>query len=72
MRTARVSPQKTVVVVRVDMKQGWFRGYDQFGRTQVTGNIEKAAHLTEREAEIVMYDLKFERGGVWSARKVKE
>lgn len=60
------------VVFRVDRVQGWFRGYDQFGRTQVTGDRQKAMELSQGEAEIVIYDLKFERGGVWSARKVTE
>lgn len=70
MRTPRMLPPQNYVVVRVDREQGWFRGYDQFGRTQVTGDRAKAAELSERESEIVIYDLKFERGGVWSARKV--
>ena len=70
MRTPRLTPPKTYIVLRVDREQGWFRGYDQFGRTQVTGKVEQAMHLSEREAEIVIYDLKFERGGVWSKREV--
>ncbi len=57
------------VIVRVDRTPVWFKEYGKDGKTVVTANQAEAMRLSEAEAAVVLYDMKQERGGVWSARK---
>ena len=58
------------VVLRVDRSQVWFAGYKD-GKTTVTENFYDAAMLPLDDANRALYDLKIERPGVWSIRKVE-
>ena len=57
------------VILRVDRIPVWFKEYGKDGKTVVTANQAEAMRLSEGEAQIVLHDLKQERGGVWSIRK---
>jgi hypothetical protein len=56
-------------IVRVDSSPVWFKEYGEDGKTEVTTDKAEAMRLSEGEAAVVLYDLKQERGGVWSIRK---
>lgn len=59
------------VVLRVDRSPTWFAGYAADGKTTVTDDIYKAAMIPLDDANRALYDLKIERPGVWSVRKVE-
>ena len=58
------------VILRVDRSPTWFAGYLD-GKTTVTDDYYKAAMISLDDANRALYDLRIERPGVWSIRKVE-